>query len=275
MLSQEQLIELYGGLPQEKTVRVQGSEWWIETPTIKVEGDREIDILIQGGIHSEYAQLSHKVRRFALEGFPVICLSQSGAANTRKSPSFYENGDYSHFVTRDLVMLDAFGAKKAIAYGSSLGAGAAIALAAGAPKRVSAVIAVNPASLFKQLSIAVAVNFLRASLDRVEKDFTPPPTTPPSLWSATKEELFGKANNLAASDVGLEYLSRVKCPVLIYTGKQDKVFSWQRLMELEVRFPTVQVVPVDNFIHSDPNSRAKIDWLVTNALERLQKLEAI
>lgn len=275
MLSKEQLTELYGGLPQEKTVRTQGSERWIETSAIRVEGDREIDILIQGGIHSEYAQLSHKVRRFALEGFPVICLCQSGAAKTRKSPNFYDSGDYSHFITRDLAILDTFGVKKTIAYGSSLGAGAAIALAAGAPERVSAVIAVNPASLVKQLPIAVAVNFLRASLDRVGKDFTPPPTTPPSLWSAAKEELFGKANNLAASDIGLEYLSRVGCPVLIYTGKQDKVFSWQRLMELEVRFSTVQVIPVDNFIHSDPNSRTKIDWLVTDALERLQKLEVI
>ncbi len=274
MLSQEQLIELYGGLPQEKTVRVQGFEWWIETPTIKVEGDREIDILIQGGIHSEYAQLSHKVRRFAIEGFPVVCLSQSGAAKTRKSPNFYD-GDYSHFVTRDLATLDTFGVKKTIAYGSSLGAGAAIALAAGAPERVAAVIAVNPASLVKQLSIAVAVNFLRASLDRVDKDFTPPPTTPPSLWSATKEELFGKANNLAASDVGLDYLSRVQCPVLIYTGKQDKAFSWQRLLELQERFPTVQVIPVDSFVHSDPNSRAKINWLVTDALGKLQKLGVI
>lgn len=274
MLSQEQLIELYGGLPQEEIIRATGSGWWIETPAIKVEGDQAIGVLIQGGIHSEYAQLSHKVRRFVTEGFPVVCLSQSGAAKTRKLPNFYD-GSYSHFVSRDLAILNAFGVKRTIAYGSSLGAGAAIALAAEAPERVAAVIAVNPASLIKQLPIVVAVNFLRTSLDRVDKDFTPPPTTFPSLWAITKEELFGKANNLVASDVSLDHLSKVQCPVLIYTGKQDKVFSWQRLMELQERFSSVQVIPVGNFVHSDPNSRAKINWLVTDALNRLQKLDVI
>ena len=98
MLTDEQLIRFYGGLPQEKTVLVEGPWGYIETPCLFVPGEGPVGVLIQGGIHSQYSQLSHKVRRFVKEGFPVVCLSQSGAAGVRKSQNFYDPGDYSHFV---------------------------------------------------------------------------------------------------------------------------------------------------------------------------------
>lgn len=272
MLSQEQLIELYGGLPQEITVRTQGAGWFIETPCIMVPGTDGVGVMIQGGIHSQFAQLSHKVRRFAQEDLPVICLSQSGAGGVKKSPNFYNTGDYHRFVRRDLDILqvfqDACGISKVIVYGSSLGAAAAIALAAEATKKVAAVIVVAPASLIRQNPWWLVGKFVLSAFQKVEKDFKSPPTKPPSLLETVKE-LLGKAKDLNASDVGLRYLERTKCPVLIYSGRKDWVFPWRRLKELEGEFSNVRVCVRDDWIHSDPNSRAKIDKLVTSALERI------
>ncbi|MEX0621413.1 MAG: alpha/beta fold hydrolase [Candidatus Woykebacteria bacterium] len=269
MLSDEQRIELYGGLPREAIVRASGSGWRIETPTIKVDGRQEVGILIQGGIHSQSAQLSHKVREFARRGFTVGCIDQSGAATVSKSTNFYDCADYARFVARDLAALETLGLSRVIAYGSSLGAGASIALAAEAPECVTAVIAVSPASLIRQNPWFVAAKFALSSFQVPEKDFTPQSTRGPGVGEMLREGL-GKAKNLAASDIGLNYLARVSCPVLIYTGKRDFVFPWRRLKGLEDQFPNLRVLVVDNFIHSDPNSRKKINWLVADAMRRLE-----
>ena len=145
MLTLEQQAVFYGGLlREEETVRINRDDWWINTPAIMVEGSRDITVLIQGGIRSEYAQLSHIVRWFVQNGFPVICLSQSGSATTQRSSNFYQVGGLHQFVERDLEILDKFGVGRVITYGSGIGAAASIALAAKRPERVVAVIAVNP-----------------------------------------------------------------------------------------------------------------------------------
>lgn len=271
MLSKEHLIELYGGLPSEETVIVHQSGWCIDTPTIKVEGEGSLPVFIQGGVHSEYAQLSHKVRCFVRGGYPVICLSQSGAATVeQRSPNFYKVGDYSRFVARDVAILDKFNADRVIAYGSSIGAGAAIALAAEHPERVAAVIAVNPASLISQSPWGLALRFFFSTLQTVEKDFEPPLTSPIPLREVVKE-IFGEVVRLAASDVGLSYLERVQCPVLIFTGDDDHVFRGRELTVLN-QLPNVQVIPMVNFIHSDPNSREKMDRLFMLANRKISQL---
>jgi len=275
MLTNDQLVELYGGLPLRATVRAEGEDdggWFIETPCLFVGGTEPVGVYIQGGMHSQPEQLSHKVLGFAKEGFPVACIGQTGAAGVRKSSNFYDRSDYSRFVKRELTVLDvledAFGIAKVIAYGSSIGAAAAIALAAEAPKKVAAVIAVSPASLIKQNPWLMALRFFLSGFDG-KADFKPPPRKPPSPIELVRE-FFGKARELSASDVGLQYLARVTCPVLIYTGRQDKVFPARALKPLEKQFPTVVRVSVlDNFVHSDPNTREKMNRLVTDALERI------
>ncbi|MDP2671183.1 MAG: alpha/beta hydrolase [bacterium] len=242
--------------------------WWIETPYVEVPG-KGVGVLIQGGIHSSFSQLSHKVRRFGSEGFKVICLSQSGAANVRKA-HFYREEGFRNFISRDREAMNRLRTPKVILYGSSLGAAASIALASQQWGKVHAVIVVNPASLMRQSSLRMEWNFLLSGLrDKVEKDFEPPPTRGPGLLNALREELFGPVSRLMASDAGLWYLERVQCPVLIYTGEQDRVFPAERLMELGERYSHVEVIKVPDFIHSDPNSEAKIDFVVTDALKKL------
>jgi len=265
MLTSDQLKKFYGGLPVRETVRAEGPGWGIETPAIFVPGANPIGVLVQGGLHSQYAQLSHIVRRFVRAGFPVVCLSQSGAADVERS-GFY-TADFSHFVERDLAILNAFGIRRAIVYGSSIGAAAAIALAAEVPDRVVAVIAVNPSSLIRQKRWWLAMKFFLAAFQKVERVFTPPPRRPPSPIGILGE--FGEALTLSASDTGLEYLAQTRCPVLIYSGRQDRVFPCQRLKRLERWFFNVRLTVLDNFVHSDPNSEAKINHIVTDALKRI------
>ena len=271
MLTLEQQAVFYGGLlREEETVRINRDDWWINTPAIMVEGSRDITVLIQGGIRSEYAQLSHIVRWFVQNGFPVICLSQSGSATTQRSSNFYQVGGLHQFVERDLEILDKFGVGRVITYGSGIGAAASIALASEYPERVAAVIAVNPASLISQKPWRLALKFLASNLQPVEKDFDPPPTSRVSLGAAVKELLEG-AVHLAASDIGLAYLVGAKCPVLIYTGHQDYVFPSKKLEALG-RLPNVRVLPMVGFIHSDPNSEEKMIRLGRTALRELNQL---
>lgn len=273
MLSREEQIRLFGGPLLTETVRVGDTGWGIETPTIRVEGHKEMAALIQGGLHSDLLQLPHKCEALVLRGFPTVCLSQSGASTVRKLPNFYDTGDFERFVERDVAILNAHGLERVIAYGSSIGGPAAIALAAEHPERVAAVIAVNPASLIDQTPWRLGLKFALSALSRPEKDFVPPVAPWPSIREMGRE-MFGKVKNLAASDVGLSYLKRVKCPILIYAGKKANLFPWRRLKELEALCPEVdvRVIVVDDFIHSDPNSRAKIGWLVDDAMERFQHL---
>lgn len=273
MLTLEQQAVFYGGLLREETVRINRDDWWINTPAIMVEGSRDITVLIQGGIHSEFAQLSHKVRWFVQNGFSVICLSQSGSATTHKNSNFYQDGGLHRFVERDLAILDKFGVGRVITYGSSIGAAASIALAGEYPDRVAAVIAVNPAALIRQNPWWLAIKFVLSSFQPVDKDFVSPPTSPLSKKEAVRE-LFGGAAHLAASDEGLGYLSQTDCPVLIYTGREDGVFPSKRLGELEDSelLPNVKVVPMVGFVHSDPNSEEKMNRLGRNALRELNQL---
>lgn len=273
MLTLEQQAELYGGLPKEETVRAFGSGWWISTPTIRVEGERDLTVFVQGGIHSEYAQLSHKVRRFVLGSYSVVCLSQTGAATVDKSPEFYETGDYSRTVTRDVAILDKLGVEKVIAYGSSIGAAASIALAAEHPDRVAAVIAVNPASLIDQKPWRLTLNFFLSNLQSVKKDFDPSPTKGVGVREAWRELRDGVAD-LAASDIGISYLERVKCPVLIFTGNDDHVFPGRRLSGLDI-LSNVKLLTMVDFIHSDPNSRGQMDRVFSLANRELQQLGTI
>ena len=262
----------YGGLPRKETVSVNHSGWGINTPTIMVEGCRDLVALVQGGIHSEYAQLPHKVRGFVFEDYPVICLSQSGATTVQKSPGFYGEGrDYSRFVQRDVAILNTYGVDRVIAYGSSIGAAASIALAAEHPDRVAAVIAVNPASLIQQPRVVLTTRFLLSMRDRVVKDFKPLPTSRVTLREAAGELLGGVAK-LAASNVGLHYLERVKCPVIILTGRQDIVFPHTKLLPIGERFPDVTVKVMEKFSHNDPNSRGWMRRVFLVAQAELGKL---
>ena len=269
MLTDEQLTELYGGPLREETVKVSGSGW-INTPAILVDGEHTLPVVVQGGIHSEYAQLSHIVRRWRQSAFPVIALSQSGAKTVTKQESFYDCGDYSRFVARDREVLDRFEAGKVISYGSSIGATASSAFAAEHQDSVAAVIAVNPASLFRQNPRRLVFKFVLSNFQHMEKDFVPPPTSSLSLRRVMKELRRGVAQ-LAASDIGIRYLERVKCPVLIYTGNEDDVFPGSKLKKLD-QLSHVQVIPMVGFIHSDPNSRNKADRLIGNAIRELGKL---
>lgn len=276
MLTEGQLASFYDGLPPETVVRVEGGPpyWWIKTPTVMVKGNREVGVCLEGGLHSDWRQLPHKMGVFALRGFSTICLSQTGSSTVEKSPNFYEIGNFSRHVVRGLAILNAHRQKKVIAYGSSIGGPAAIALAAEHPERVVAVIAVNPSSLLRQNPWKLGLKFTLTALSVPEKDFVPPATPWPSIREMVRE-IFGEVKDLAASDIGLDYLKRVECPVLIYAGKKATLFPWQRLVKLEGRFPNVQVVVVDDFIHSDPNSLVKMDWLATDAMARLNKLGVI
>jgi len=276
-LPKEQQIELFGGLPRKSISRAASTNpvlprWWIYTPFIQVVGSHLRTILIQGGTHSQAEQLSHKMRRFVWGGYPVVCLDQSGAATVSKSQNFYDCDNYERFVTRDRDILDKSGCNQVIAYGSSIGAAASIALAAEEPERVAAVIAVNPASLIRQNPWWVTLKFALSSFQKVEKDFTPPATIRPSFREALREGL-GGTKDLVASDIGLNYLSRVRCPVFIYTGEHDYVFPQQQLVKLERQFPNVRVSVMQGWIHSDPNSRWKIQSLTTGFFDRFNKLE--
>jgi len=276
-LEQQVQVELYGGLPQEITVNAQEGSLWVLTPAVRIHGGDGLPFFIQGGINSGYAQLSHIVRRFARRReHLVICVSQCGAADVSRSPDFYKAVALPLLNIRDIEVLDKFGVGKVIAYGSSIGALESFALAAKYPERVAAVIAVNPAGLIRQWPWRMVWKGLKANREVVEKDFNPPPTLRPSYLDLFRG-VFGRIKDIAASDVGLGLLAQVKCPVLIYTGRQDGVFPPQILRKhfLGYRFPNVSVTVMEEFSHTDPDTRRQIHRLATHARSELKKLAVI
>lgn len=275
MLSDERLIELYGGLPREFAVNAEGPGGRLHSPAICVEGGGGLPFYVQGGVNSPYAQLSHVVWRFRMSSeHPVVCVSQCGAADVERSFGFHWGDVLSYLARRDIEVLDKSGFEKAVVYGSSLGALAAINLAALYPERVAAVIAVNPAGLIRQNSWWLVWKFLKAMSVEVKKDFVPPPTARPSNLDLL-QGLFGQVRGIAASDVGLGLLAQVRCPTLIYTGRQDEVFPWWKLEELASRFPKVSVMKMEEFGHSEPNTRWQVNRVGTHAKRALRDLRII
>jgi pimeloyl-ACP methyl ester carboxylesterase len=283
MLSDERLRELYGGLPLEITVNASGEGWRFRSPAIFVEGGDGIPFFVQEGETSSHTDQSHIVRRFGGRSeeprfstrseHPVICVSQFGAADVSRSVGFFEGDVLSRLPARDVEVLDEFGIERAVAYGSRFGALGAIALAAKHPKRVAAVVAMNPAGLIRQDSLHVLWMAAKASL-QVKRDFDPPPT--PSLSNKELEEMMlGGFKEIAASDVGIGLLDQVQCPVLIYTSRYDEVFPCGELMGLGDRFPNVSVTVMEGCTYTSPNTRVEIHRLATHAKRALRKLEII
>ena len=114
------------------------------------------------------------------------------------------------------------------------------------------------------------LKFFLSNLDLVKKDFDPPPTESVGFREVWRELRDGVAD-LAASNVAISYLERVKCPVLIFTGNDDHVFPGRDLDDLN-KLPNVKVLSMVQFIHSDPNSLKQMNRIFKLASRELEQL---
>ncbi len=255
-------------------------------------------ILLVRGLARSHRYFAPIVGPLVSRGFRVLMFDNRGAGQSETPPGLYT----AERMGRDvLAILDAAGLQQAVVFGMSLGGMIALEAALLAPERVSGLVlgsctprgrgsvrvpawpqwllfvsAFLPKRLARKLQAYVTISdsFRGQAEDTFDRW---------DRFSAMEPFTFhGLLAHLAAirSHDSVAWAPSVRCPALIFAGRQDRLVPWRNALVLEQLLPSGQAVVWDDVGHNmeteqpERMAAAVEAWAQESCLERSPGLHA-
>lgn len=227
-----------------------------------IEGPRAAPALVLGNPLGTTTEVWGEVPRLLTEQLRVVRYDHRGQGRSPVPPGPYEIADLGADV---LAMLDALRIERAVYCGISIGGMVGMWLAAHAPERIAALIAIctsahpgNPEAWAQRAATVAAARSTKPIADAVTARWLPPEfaaSHPEAAGALHSMLLASPPEGYAACCGALERLdlrpelSLIECPVLVVSGAQDEALPPEHGRAIAAAIPQAQHVLLDPAAH--------------------------